>query len=1224
MRYFRYKQLRYVWNEAEGQFVKIMGLDENIPNKLLQPQYGLSIAEQMSRYLSKRGTPTVTDLISNDFPVSLSCRRLVYGLNKIEIPMNSTFQLIYLEFLNPFYVFQIFSCILWFFYNYYYYACVIILMSAFGITLSVIQTKQNQNSLYQKVCDANKSAEYCNVLIFLEEDPDEDEHERRPRTRTNSEREGGDVAETTTSTSGKARKSARGMDLLKQLFVVPRGGGKRKRRKRRLTRTSTRSEATDSESGSESDSVESEDSEFENAEDYLERPGGKGGPLGGGDSQRRSKRAEAKKRYQFRQQKMKYLVPGDVIEIPSNGCVMQCDIVLLSGNCIMDESMLTGECVPVTKTPLLKNNSSFVFDQKTYSRHILFAGTKLIQTRYIGGERVLGMVINVGIKTAKGDLIRSILYPPPVDYKFEQDSYKFIKLLGLVAFIGFLYTVVTKISRGVDWTKIAVESLDLITIAVPPALPAAMSVGRMYAQKRLKKKDVYCISPRSINVSGSVDLVCFDKTGTLTEDGLDMWAVVPVEKEEIPVDSKEGQEFGHSPAVLSALSDKTDTQTGEADGVTSSTQTQISFTPPVVNPKNLPLDHPLLHCMVTCHAITQMEGQMRGDPLDLKMFESTGWILQEPENVPDGHKYDLLFPTIVRPGGDNLLVTGKRNGVLADEDLLMGSNGTRDTQMVMNPLDLEDSAAGGILHSTASTNDLDMMLSAAPLQIGIIREFPFSSSLQRMSVITRRLDDKHFKIFAKGAPEKIYNLCDKRTVPEHFHAILNSYARQGYRIIALAYNTLPAKYTITKVQKCAREVVEKNLTFLGFCVMENRLKEDTKAVIGSLADACIRTVMVTGDNILTAISVAKNCRMIKSGERVIHIDQRTAAVAATVPSSQITSQSTGNGVVGDALSQNGGGMEELGSNSVFEDLPQSPFVENPYRGLQFSVIDYDEQQLLDGCLEEGKRAKQEASYTCIDVEKEIESGALRDCHFAVDGNTYKLIMAEYADLSRVLLARGTIFARMSPDLKQHLVGELQRCDYYVAMCGDGANDCGALKIAHCGISLSDSEASVASPFTSRQSNISCVLDVIKEGRAALVTSFGIFKFMAAYSLVQFISVMILYSIDTNLTDIQFLYIDLVLISSFAFFFGKTKSTKKPLTKEVPENSLISRLTILSIFFQIVIMAVLQATALATVRSQGWFISYEDLYAPSENGVYKMNETRSFYYQGFQQSNSGEW
>lgn len=94
-----------------------------------------------------------------------------------------------------------------------------------------------------------------------------------------------------------------------------------------------------------------------------------------------------------------------------------------------------------------------------------------------------------------------------------------------------------------------------------------------------------------------------------------------------------------------------------------------------------------------------------------------------------------------------------------------------------------------------------------------------------------------------------------------------------------------------------------------------------------------------------------------------------------------------------------------------------------------------------------------------------------------------------------MLVRTAVFARMSPDEKHELVDRLQALGYSVGFCGDGANDCGALKAADVGLSLSEAEASVAAPFTSRSPDISCVLEVVKEGRAALVTSFSCFKYM---------------------------------------------------------------------------------------------------------------------------------
>ena len=80
---------------------------------------------------------------------------------------------------------------------------------------------------------------------------------------------------------------------------------------------------------------------------------------------------------------------------------------------------------------------------------------------------------------------------------------------------------------------IFLDAADLITIVIPPALPAAITIGCIYAENRLKKKGIYCISPRSINVSGSVNCVCYDKTGTLTEDGLDLMGVVQTSQKRI-------------------------------------------------------------------------------------------------------------------------------------------------------------------------------------------------------------------------------------------------------------------------------------------------------------------------------------------------------------------------------------------------------------------------------------------------------------------------------------------------------------------------------------------------------------------------------------------------------------------------------------------------------------------------------------------------------------------
>src|SRR5438045_4425707 len=103
------------------------------------------------------------------------------------------------------------------------------------------------------------------------------------------------------------------------------------------------------------------------------------------------------------------------------------------------------------------------------------------------------------------------------------------------------------------WHFIIVRALDLITIIVPPALPATLTIGTSFALSRLRKEGIFCISPSRVNVAGTVDVMCFDKTGTLTEEGLDVLGARSVSRESNTYSSSLLPHFSYSPYTVLPL-----------------------------------------------------------------------------------------------------------------------------------------------------------------------------------------------------------------------------------------------------------------------------------------------------------------------------------------------------------------------------------------------------------------------------------------------------------------------------------------------------------------------------------------------------------------------------------------------------------------------------------------------------------------------------------------------
>jgi len=221
----------------------------------------------------------------------------------------------------------------------------------------------------------------------------------------------------------------------------------------------------------------------------------------------------------------------------------------------------------------------------------------------------------------------------------------------------------------------------------------------------------------------------------------------------------------------------------------------------------------------------------------------------------------------------------------------------------------------------------------------------------------------------------------------------------------------------------------------------------------------------------------------------------------------------------------------------------------------------------------------------------IESAlAIGGVDFAVEGRHLQEL--KLSPHWRDVLLRTRVFARMKPHQKKEVVVELQGLGKRVCMCGDGSNDCSALSQADVGLSLSEADASIAAHFTSLRATIASVPTLLREGRAALVTSLQTFKFIALYSLVQFTSSILAYSEGSTLGNMQYLYIDLIMVLPLVLALSQARAGKR-LTGARPTGCLFSAPILVSLFAQTILQAVFQCFVFYLVSQQAFFVPATD-------------------------------
>ena len=964
----------------------------------------------------------------------------------------------------------------------------------------------------------------------------------------------------------------------------------------------------------------------------------------------------------FVQKSSKELVPGDIFELQEEGLAMPCDCLLIQGTVIINEAMLTGESTPIIKSqiPQIKDHFNYDADKK----YFLFAGTKIIQKRSREKKKLLGLVTETGFNTIKGNLIRSILYPKKMDEQFEKDSYKYIAMMSILCIVGFGISIPFLVKTQ-SWSDILKKSLDLITTAVPPSLPACLGIGISYSISRLKKQKIMCIARDRVNIAGKVNILCFDKTGTLTEDHLDIYGYRSVKMK------KNSQEFQFNPFIKDAYENSSEAYNYYKQRRGKEKQHKD---------KNKDLNLFFVECLATCHCATYVNDNIIGDPVDVKMFESSGWTLHENSAEQEEKTSHNMISTFVRPG--------------QEEDLQTKIQKIKEKQLGPNEID-----------------EIDRVMEDH-YELGIVRRFDFVPKLQRMSVITKNVNENYYKVFCKGSPEKLRELCLPETIPDTFNDTLNKYAIKGFRVLAMAFKTIKMSYM--QSQQITREKAESKMIFLGLLIVQNKLKNETKPTLNILESAGLKMVMATGDNILTAISVSKECELIKKnsivysceiegnklvwnaienfddendpGEFVIEakkegdqndivfmdsgkpMDSQKKNDLFEKGTSEITTNSNNNNVISDFdininvdenklrssdlniyKNQNEPNYKSniftsaLEQNTKQPDYRKSVMDYNKQKRISIaSGLDYDGSSFIDNFPPDrysilysrrpsvmvnvpilptaGKEqinpdipSGDDSALMGLEIKEYPFQNVQEDYVIAMTGKTFETLCALrdrfiatqnenlriYQDVFKIILLHGRVFARMAPEHKALLVDGFKKEKLAVLMCGDGANDCMALRTANIGVSLSEEEASIAAPFTSRNQNISCLVPLLKEGKSSLVTSIQTFKYMMMYSLVQFICVTLLLVLSSYLSENQFLSVDIFIIIPLALFIPATGPYKQ-LTKHHPTDSLISYPVITSILTQTLIAFCFQLGAHYLVVTR--LKNYKNICDPDDEGT----------------------
>uniref|UniRef100_A0A8D0CJ04 Sodium/potassium-transporting ATPase subunit alpha n=1 Tax=Scleropages formosus TaxID=113540 RepID=A0A8D0CJ04_SCLFO len=200
------------------------------------------------------------------------------------------------------------------------------------------------------------------------------------------------------------------------------------------------------------------------------------------------------------------VVAGDLVEV-KGGDRIPADLRIVSSHgCKVDNSSLTGESEPQTRSP------DCTHDNPLETRNIAFFSTNCVE----GTAR--GIVICTGDRTVMGRIASLTSGLETGKTPIAKEIEHFIHLItGVAVFLGVTFFILS-IVLGYTWLEAVIFLIGIIVANVPEGLLATVTVCLTLTAKRMARKNCLVKNLEAVETLGSTSTICSDKTGTLTQN----------------------------------------------------------------------------------------------------------------------------------------------------------------------------------------------------------------------------------------------------------------------------------------------------------------------------------------------------------------------------------------------------------------------------------------------------------------------------------------------------------------------------------------------------------------------------------------------------------------------------------------------------------------------------------------------------------------------------------